>query len=78
VSFFADPEFDALVDRSRRESDAPKRAALYRQADSLGYTKVGMVPLFFYNEVYAVQPWVKGFEVPVIFNGQRWTGVRRE
>ncbi len=34
-----------------------------------------MVPLFFYNEVYAVQPWVKGFEVPVIFNGQRWTGV---
>jgi peptide/nickel transport system substrate-binding protein/oligopeptide transport system substrate-binding protein len=28
--------------------------------------------LFFYNELYAVQPWVRGFQVPVIFNGQRW------
>jgi len=34
------------------------------------------VPLFFYNEVYAIQPWVSGFEVPVIFNGQRWERVR--
>jgi peptide/nickel transport system substrate-binding protein/oligopeptide transport system substrate-binding protein len=32
-----------------------------------------MAFLFFYNELYAVQPWVSGFEVPVIFNGQRWT-----
>jgi peptide/nickel transport system substrate-binding protein/oligopeptide transport system substrate-binding protein len=35
-----------------------------------------MVPLFFYNEVYAVQAWVRGFEVPVIFNGQRWVTVK--
>lgn len=76
VSFFSDSLFDALVDRSRREASASTRAALYRQADSVGYAQVGMVPLFFYNEVYAVQPWVKGFEVPVIFNGQRWERVR--
>lgn len=75
VSFFADSAYDRLVDASRREADAAKRAALYRSADSLAYTKVGMVPLFFYNEVYAVQPWVKGFEVPVVFSGQRWTSV---
>ena len=76
VSFFADTAFDRLVDLSRREADAAKQAALYRSADSLAYAKVGMVPLFFYNEVYAVQPWVTGFEVPVVFNGQRWTSVR--
>jgi len=75
VSFFSDKAFDALVDASRREPDAARRAALYRQADSLGYAQMGLVPLFFYNELYAVQPWVQGFEVPVIFNGQRWTGV---
>jgi peptide/nickel transport system substrate-binding protein/oligopeptide transport system substrate-binding protein len=75
VSFFANATFDALVDASRREPDAVKRSTLYRSADSLAYAEVGMVPLFFYNEVYAVQPWVKGFAVPVIFNGQRWTGV---
>ncbi|WP_309670516.1 ABC transporter substrate-binding protein [Gemmatimonas sp.] len=76
VSFFSDATFDRLVDASRRESDAAKRAVLYAAADSVGYAQVGMVPLFFYNEVYAVQPWVKGFEVPVIFNGQRWERVR--
>jgi peptide/nickel transport system substrate-binding protein/oligopeptide transport system substrate-binding protein len=75
VSFFSDTTFDRLVDLSRRESDAAKRAVLYAAADSVGYAQVGMVPLFFYNEVYAVQPWIRGFEVPVIFNGQRWERV---
>jgi ABC-type transport system substrate-binding protein len=75
VSFFSDTTFDRLVDASRREPDAARRAGLYRQADSVAYTNVGLVPLFFYNELYAIQPWVKGFEVPVIFNGQRWTKV---
>jgi len=75
VSFFNDARFDALVSASRRETDAARRAALYREADSVGYAQLGLVPLFFYNELYAVQPWVQGFEVPVIFNGQRWTGV---
>ena len=34
-----------------------------------------MVFLYFYNELYAIQPWVKGFVPPVIFNGQRWIDV---
>ena len=76
VSFFSDAAFDRLVDQSRKESDPTKRAALYRQADSVAYNRVGLMPLFFYNELYAIQPWVQGFEVPVIFNGQRWTKVR--
>lgn len=75
VSFFSNATFDRLVDEARREADGQRRATLYRSADSLAYQQVGLVPLFFYNEMYAVQPWVKGFEVPVIFNGQRWTKV---
>lgn len=75
VSFFSNAEFDKLVDASRRESDDTKRNALYRQADSLAYDQMGLIPLFFYNELYAIQPWVEGFEVPVIFNGQTWTKV---
>ena len=35
-----------------------------------------MVPLFFYNDLYAVQPWIRDFKVPTIFNGQRWTEVK--
>ena len=34
-----------------------------------------MIYLFFYKDVYAVQPWIKGFTVPAVFNGQRWTDV---
>ena len=34
-----------------------------------------MLYLFFYKDMYAVQPWIKGFNVPAVFNGQRWTDV---
>jgi peptide/nickel transport system substrate-binding protein/oligopeptide transport system substrate-binding protein len=76
VSFYASPAFDKLVLAARREQDDPKRAVLYRSADSLAYADAPMVPLFFYNDLYAVQPWIRDFKVPTIFNGQRWTDVK--
>ena len=72
VSFYANPRFDSVVTASRRELDETKRNALYRTADSIAYTDAPMVFLYFYNELYAVQPWIKGWVPPVIFNGQRW------
>ena len=75
-SYYASPQFDALLDRARREQDDAARAALYRQADSLAFADAPVVFLFFYNELYAVQPWVRGFQVPTIFNGQRWVDVQ--
>ena len=75
VSFFENAEFDRIVDAARREPDEAKRVTLYRQADSLAFTQAPMVFLWFYNELYAVQPWIKGFKAPVIFNGQRWLDV---
>jgi ABC-type transport system substrate-binding protein len=75
VSFFAHPEFDRIVTAARREPDEAKRNVLYRQADSLAYVEAPMVFLYFYNQLYAVQPWIKGFKPPVIFNGQRWLDV---
>jgi peptide/nickel transport system substrate-binding protein/oligopeptide transport system substrate-binding protein len=74
VSFYSNPEFDRLVDQSRVELDSARRAELYRRADSIAFADAPMAFLFFYNELYAVQPWVRGFQVPVIFNGQRWVG----
>lgn len=72
VSFYSNPEFDRLVDQSRVELDSARRVELYRRADSIAFADAPMAFLFFYNELYAVQPWVRGFQVPVIFNGQRW------
>jgi len=75
VSFYANPAFDSIVTASRHELDESKRNALYRSADSLAFKDAPMVFLYFYNELYAVQPWIRRFVPPVIFNGQRWTDV---
>jgi oligopeptide transport system substrate-binding protein len=75
VSFYSNLEFDRLVTDARREQDEAKRTALYRQADALEYKDAPMIYLFFYKELYAVQPWITNFKVPTIFTGQRWTDV---
>jgi oligopeptide transport system substrate-binding protein len=77
VSYFSNAQFDSLVSAARREQDETKRVALYKQADELAFREAPMVFLYFYNELYAVQPWVRGFVPPVIFNGQPWTTVTK-
>jgi len=75
VSFYSNPHFDALVDQAHREQDEAKRNSLYTQADQIEFDDAPMLYLFFYKDMYAVQPWIKGFTVPAVFNGQRWTDV---
>ena len=75
MSFYSNPILDSLVARARHELDEPKRNQLYRQADSIAFGAAPMVFLYFYDELYAVQPWIKHFVPPVIFNGQRWITV---
>ena len=76
VSFYANPAFDRLVSQARTTQDDAQRAALYERADSIAFAEAPMIYLFFYNELYAVQPWISGYEVPMIFNGQRLLNVR--
>jgi peptide/nickel transport system substrate-binding protein/oligopeptide transport system substrate-binding protein len=74
-SFYSNPRFDSLVTAARREQDEAKRTEMYRQADEIAFRDAPMIYLWFYSELYAVQPWIHGFEPPVIFNGQPWTTV---
>ena len=76
VSFYTNPQYDRLVARARREQDDSARIAMYVQADSLAFADAPMLYLFHYRELFAVQPWIQGFEVPVIFNGQDFRNVR--
>jgi ABC-type oligopeptide transport system substrate-binding subunit len=76
LSFYDSAPYDSLVTASRRETDEPARLALYRRADSLAFADAPMLFLWFRDDLYAVQPWIQGFEVPTIFNGQRWMRVR--
>ena len=75
ISFWQNADFDRLVTQARREPDEVKRNELYRQADSVAFGEAPMVFMYFYNELYAVQPWIRNFKPPVIFNGQRWLDV---
>jgi oligopeptide transport system substrate-binding protein len=76
VSFYSNPQFDKLVSGARREQDEAKRVAMYRDADAMAFNDAPMIYLFFYKELYAVQPWITGFVVPTIFTGQAWTNVQ--
>ena len=76
VSFYSNPQFDKLVSDARREQDEAARTAMYKQADEMEYRDAPMIYLFFYKELYAVQPWITNFKVPTIFTGQRWTDVQ--
>jgi ABC-type transport system substrate-binding protein len=76
VSFFRNAAYDSVVTASRRETDITKRTALYVRADSIAFDQAPMVFLLFYNELYAVQPWLKNWTAPTIFNGQRLIGAR--
>jgi peptide/nickel transport system substrate-binding protein/oligopeptide transport system substrate-binding protein len=75
VSFYENTAFDSIVSRARKTSADSTRFRLYQSADSIAFADAPMIFLFFYNELYAVQPWIEGFEVPVIFNGQRFLHV---
>ena len=57
---------------ARAEPEEGKRNTLYRRADAIALNEAPMVFLYFYDELYAVQPWLSGFTPPAIFNGQRW------
>ena len=72
-SFYESADFDRLVDASHREQNEARRVALYQQADSIAFHDAPMLFLYFYNDLYAIQPWIEGFTPPTIFNGQRWT-----
>jgi peptide/nickel transport system substrate-binding protein/oligopeptide transport system substrate-binding protein len=76
LSFYSNAGYDSLVTAARRTTDEAARLALYREADAIAFDDAPMLFLWFYNDLYAVQPWIQGFRVPTIFNGQRWTTVK--
>jgi oligopeptide transport system substrate-binding protein len=75
LSFTKNAEFDRIVSASRREQSDSVRNELYRGADAIAFEEAPMIFLFFYNDLYAIQPWIRGFEPPTIFNGQPWVDV---
>ena len=76
-AFYADAGVDSLLLAARRTTDDGARTALYRAIDERVHRDAPWIYLWFPVDLWAVQAGIEGWELPVIFSGQRWTGVRR-
>jgi peptide/nickel transport system substrate-binding protein/oligopeptide transport system substrate-binding protein len=76
-AFYSDRVTDSLIDRARATVDDAARTALYHQIDERVYRAAPWLYLWFPVDLWAQHSSITGWEVPVIFNGQRWTGVSR-
>jgi len=77
-SFYSDPVTDSLIMVARHTVDQAAREALYQRIDERVFAAAPWIYLWFPVDLWAQHPAVQGWDVPVIFNGQRWTkaGVR--
>jgi peptide/nickel transport system substrate-binding protein/oligopeptide transport system substrate-binding protein len=76
-AFYADAALDSLILRARATADEREKAALAREIDRRVFEAAPWIFLWFPVDLWAVRPDLQGWSVPAIFNGQRWTSVRR-
>src|SRR5438128_1877179 len=75
-AFYSDPSTDSLILRARRTTDDAARTTLYRRIDERVYRAAPWLYLWFPTDLWARRPELLGWDLPVIFNGQRWTHAR--
>ncbi|HLB81655.1 MAG TPA: ABC transporter substrate-binding protein [Gemmatimonadales bacterium] len=75
-AFYSDGVTDSLILAARRTTDEAARTALYRLIDDRVYAAAPWLYLWFPKDLWARRPDVTGWDLPVIFNGQRWTHAR--
>ena len=75
-AFYADAVTDSLILAARRTADEAVRTALYRRIDDRVYAAAPWLYLWFPKDLWAHRPDLSGWDLPVIFNGQRWTHAR--
>jgi len=75
-AFYSDPGTDSLILAARRTTDEAARTALYRRIDDRVYAAAPWIYLWFPKDLWAHRPDLTGWDLPVIFNGQRWTHAR--
>src|SRR5437763_676284 len=75
-AFYADRGTDSLILRARRTTDDTARTALYARIDERVYRAAPWLYLWFPTDLWARRPELVGWDLPVIFNGQRWTRAR--
>jgi ABC-type transport system substrate-binding protein len=76
-AYLADPTLDSLILRARSTRSDREKAELAREIDRRVFEAAPWIFLWFPVDLWALRPELTGWKVPAIFNGQRWTDVRR-
>jgi ABC-type transport system substrate-binding protein len=76
-AFLSDSALDAMMVRARSTPDTVEKARLAREIDARVFDLAPWIFLWFPADVWAMQPDVKGWRIPAVFTGQRWTTVER-
>jgi peptide/nickel transport system substrate-binding protein/oligopeptide transport system substrate-binding protein len=76
-AFLSDAALDSMILRARATPDETEKARLSREIDARVFELVPWIFLWFPVDMWASQPDVKGWRVPLVFTGQRWTEAER-
>jgi peptide/nickel transport system substrate-binding protein/oligopeptide transport system substrate-binding protein len=71
-AFLKDPVIDSLTVRVRTTVDEAEKARLARETDARIFALAPWIFLWHPVDLYALNPRVEGWNIPAIFNGQRW------
>ena len=59
---YANPYYDALLDRAAGETEPARRMALLREAEAMMLEQQPVMPIYFYVNRRLVKPWVTGWQ----------------
>jgi oligopeptide transport system substrate-binding protein len=58
---WSNPAYDQLIDRAASTADQRERYALFQKAETILLDQAPLIPVFFGEQPYLIQPWVRGW-----------------
>jgi peptide/nickel transport system substrate-binding protein/oligopeptide transport system substrate-binding protein len=72
-AFLNDPVLDSLIIRVRTTTDEAEKERVAREADARIFELAPWIFLWFPVDMWATQEGLTGWNIPLVFTGQRWT-----
>jgi ABC-type transport system substrate-binding protein len=76
-AFLDNTTLDSMIVRARATTDEAEKVRLAREIDIRVFELAPWIFLWFPVDVWAMQPEVQGWQVPLVFTGQRWMQAER-
>ncbi|HEX2609703.1 MAG TPA: hypothetical protein VHK68_01745, partial [Gemmatimonadales bacterium] len=76
-AFLADSALDTMILRARATQDSAEKLRLSRSIDQRVFELAPWIFLWFPVDLWATQPDVHGWKIPLVVTGQRWMQAER-